>query len=234
METRRAKNSNDAFEIKEVPSKPHPPKFHWQSQLTTWWNCYKNKSSKDFSTKQMKKETDVKKARTLYDSKIRLGLFEPKVSRSKVDEIIVKLGFHHSHRIEARGFSRGIWIGWNDTTQIEIIQNPPQFILVKVRNGGQIEPILIVFVYRRPNPTKRKSSWEALKAAVPSDCTPWMALRDFNTILSVKDKNSTIGKGAHISKNSLNPKIFKTGIPRTLIYLATRRSLRKTRSRDRT
>ncbi|KAA3462706.1 Non-LTR retroelement reverse transcriptase [Gossypium australe] len=85
---------------------------------------------------------------------------------------------------------------WKDTIQLEIIQNHPQFILVKIHNGGLIKPILTAIVYGNPNPIKRKSLWEALKAAIPSDNTPWMALGDFNALLSEEDKKSSsiIGK----------------------------------------
>lgn len=40
-----------------------------------------------------------------------VSLIEPKISRNKADKIIAKLGFQHSHRVEAQGFSGGIWIG---------------------------------------------------------------------------------------------------------------------------
>ncbi|KAK8366933.1 hypothetical protein V6Z12_A02G151500 [Gossypium hirsutum] len=33
-----------------------------------------------------------------------IGLLEPKVSGRKADDIIAKLGFQHSHRIEAKGW----------------------------------------------------------------------------------------------------------------------------------
>ncbi|MBA0849510.1 hypothetical protein Goshw_016955 [Gossypium schwendimanii] len=39
---------------------------------------------------------------------------EPKVSGHKADEIIAKLRLHYSYRVEARGFLRGIWIGWKN------------------------------------------------------------------------------------------------------------------------
>ncbi|MBA0739955.1 hypothetical protein Gogos_013180, partial [Gossypium gossypioides] len=125
-----------------------------------------------------------------------VGLLEPKVSGSKADDIIAKLGFHHSYRIEARGFFGGIQVGWRDTIQLEIIQNHPQFILVKIHNRGIIQPILTAIVYKIPNPVKKKSLWEALKATIPYDNAHWITLGDFNAIHSEEDKKggSTIGK----------------------------------------
>lgn len=37
-------------------------------------------------------------------------LLEPRISGVKADRVISKIGFEFSHRIEAEGFSRGIWI----------------------------------------------------------------------------------------------------------------------------
>ena len=41
-------------------------------------------------------------------------LLEPRISGFKADLVIRSLKFHHSHRVEALGYSGGIWILWND------------------------------------------------------------------------------------------------------------------------
>ncbi|MBA0729523.1 hypothetical protein Golax_023304, partial [Gossypium laxum] len=51
-----------------------------------------------------------------------VGLLKTRVSRGKNDLIIAKLGFEFSHRLEAVGFSGGIWIGWNELICVEILQ----------------------------------------------------------------------------------------------------------------
>lgn len=61
-----------------------------------------------------------------------VSLIEPRVSGVKADNVITKLGFQHSHRVKAIGYSRGIWLGWKDMVNIEIIQSHPQFILAPV------------------------------------------------------------------------------------------------------
>ncbi|MBA0780468.1 hypothetical protein Gotri_004562 [Gossypium trilobum] len=40
-----------------------------------------------------------------------VSLLKPKVSRAKADVIIANLGFQFSHRVEATGYSGGIWLG---------------------------------------------------------------------------------------------------------------------------
>ncbi|KAI9113491.1 hypothetical protein K1719_015418 [Acacia pycnantha] len=44
-------------------------------------------------------------------------LLEPRIFGGNADKVIKKLGFHHSHRVEAAGFSGGIWILWSSKAQ---------------------------------------------------------------------------------------------------------------------
>ena len=62
-----------------------------------------------------------------------LGLLEPKVSGSHADEVCQKLGFKEWIRVEAVGFSGGIWIFWNSSLVIDVVHTHPQFILLKVK-----------------------------------------------------------------------------------------------------
>ncbi|MFQ6636848.1 hypothetical protein Gotur_013026 [Gossypium turneri] len=54
-----------------------------------------------------------------------VSLLEPRISRAKADTIIAKLGWDKSHRMEAVGFSRGIWIGWKILIDLEVVGNHP-------------------------------------------------------------------------------------------------------------
>ncbi|KAK5793246.1 hypothetical protein PVK06_034386 [Gossypium arboreum] len=47
-------------------------------------------------------------------------LLKPRINGKKADNVIVTLGFHYSHRVEAIGFSGGIWLGWKDTIRVEV------------------------------------------------------------------------------------------------------------------
>ncbi|KAK8669449.1 hypothetical protein V6N13_106880 [Hibiscus sabdariffa] len=39
-----------------------------------------------------------------------VGLVEPRISGAKVDSVIASIGFPHSYRIEATGYSEGLWL----------------------------------------------------------------------------------------------------------------------------
>ncbi|MBA0680177.1 hypothetical protein Goari_011889 [Gossypium aridum] len=49
-----------------------------------------------------------------------ISFLETKVSGIKVDKIIAKLGFRYSYRVEAIGYSEGIWIGWKNYVRVEV------------------------------------------------------------------------------------------------------------------
>ncbi|KAL1104839.1 hypothetical protein V6Z11_D04G094200 [Gossypium hirsutum] len=112
-----------------------------------------------------------------------LSLIEMRVNGGKADSIIAKLGFHRSHHVEATRFSGGIWICWKES-------------VFKVTGTSFRQPFLVTFVYGSPNYSKRRFLWEALHRTIPVDGSPWMAIGDFNTILSPTERRGgwTLGK----------------------------------------
>ena len=60
-----------------------------------------------------------------------LVLVETKVSGPTADEIHKKIGFDGTHRVEAQGFSGGIWLLWRRPT-IEFVKYTDQFVTIEV------------------------------------------------------------------------------------------------------
>ena len=50
-------------------------------------------------------------------------LMEPCISEVKADDFIKKSGFDYSHRVEAVGFSGGIWLLWRNSIEVEVSIN---------------------------------------------------------------------------------------------------------------
>lgn len=125
------------------------------------------------------------------------------MSGNKANDIIEKLGFNFSHRVEVVGFLGGIWVGWKDSIHIRIIQNHPQFIFLSVDNLIPDKSILISFVYGSPDRSKRNLLWKGLQSITPNNFTPWLIMEDFNAILSPVDKKSpsTVGKRCNFFGN---------------------------------
>lgn len=128
-------------------------------------------------------------------------LLETRVGGRKANEVIAKLGFHSSHRVEAKGFSGGIWIAKKNTVKVNVIQIHPQFVLAQLYNDNHVQHPLIAFVYESPNPVKRGLLLESLEQIIPNRNTPWMTIGDFNTVLSELKKRvmALEGGDAYIS-----------------------------------
>ncbi|XP_019184648.1 PREDICTED: uncharacterized protein LOC109179603 [Ipomoea nil] len=110
-----------------------------------------------------------------------LGLVEPKVSGDQANKICTKLGYEDWVRVEAVGFSGGIWVLWNKPLDISVKYTHPQFILLQVaENGGT--PWTMAVVYGSPVQHLRRRLWMELQAQKRSILGPWIAAGDFNAV----------------------------------------------------
>ncbi|KAH1098638.1 hypothetical protein J1N35_015559 [Gossypium stocksii] len=124
-----------------------------------------------------------------------ISLLEPRVSGTKADSVIAKLGLQCSHRVEAISYSWGIWIGWKESVRFEVVLNHPQFILSRVWHSSLSHPIFIAFVYGSPNKQMRQFLWSEMRKTILSSQYLWIAIRDFNAILSSSEKSRGLSKG---------------------------------------
>ncbi|XP_019160127.1 PREDICTED: uncharacterized protein LOC109156749 [Ipomoea nil] len=111
-----------------------------------------------------------------------LGLFEPKVSGVQADNICKKLGFSDRVRVEALGFSGGIWVFWKSPAQVTVLYTHPQFILLQVASAGQ-SPWFFAPVYGSPTHHLRRRLWRDLRQSSRSITGPWLTAGDFNSVV---------------------------------------------------
>ncbi|KAK8678266.1 hypothetical protein V6N13_143771 [Hibiscus sabdariffa] len=98
------------------------------------------------------------------------------------------LGFPYSHRIEANGFSGGIWIDWFESFNVDIILNHFQFVHCRITDKRCGSSVLATVVYGSPNATKRKALWTNLHHLALSINLPWVLFGDFNATLFATDR----------------------------------------------
>ncbi|KAI9081418.1 hypothetical protein K1719_036564 [Acacia pycnantha] len=115
-------------------------------------------------------------------------ILEPRISGTKADSVIRKLGFHNSHRVEASGFSGGIWILWSSKVDINILTNQVQFVHMNVSYASQNINFLFTAVYRSPQKQFRKYLWQDLTSLAESISNPWVLAGDFNAILNSNER----------------------------------------------
>lgn len=136
-------------------------------------------------------------------------LCEPRISGSAADAFIKKSGFEHSFRVEAQGFSGGIWIMWDRGLDIQILSYSKQFIHAEISLSG--EKVWMTFVYGSPVSRRRKKLWEALNNIASGCKCPWMIGGDFNSILRDSEKRGGATRRQRAC-NRFNKWIFTHGL----------------------
>ncbi|KAL4379850.1 hypothetical protein GQ457_02G019350 [Hibiscus cannabinus] len=98
-----------------------------------------------------------------------VALFEPRISGRRADIIIAKLGFQNSFRVEAHGFSGGIWLIWDDSIDLEVTHISNQFINGRLYISELWRWMQFTVVYASPQKAQRRYLWEQLEKLDPGD-----------------------------------------------------------------
>nr|GMD95341.1 uncharacterized protein LOC109159904 [Ipomoea batatas] len=112
-----------------------------------------------------------------------VGLVEPKVSGSQANAICTKLGFPNWVRVEAVGFSGGIWVFWSDVVNVYVLYTHPQFVLLQVTEGTQACWFYAI-VYGSPTHHLRRHLWNELVMTKRGLTGPLLVAGDFNSVLT--------------------------------------------------
>ncbi|CAN1132858.1 hypothetical protein LINPERHAP2_LOCUS7294 [Linum perenne] len=112
-------------------------------------------------------------------------ILEPRVSGGKANIVSRKLGYDNCVRMDAEGFSKGIWVLWNaGTVQLQV--SNPQFVHLQ-GSVGTGDPFFITPVYGKPNVAEKELLWNGMKRIANSICGPWLLAGDFDALLSSLD-----------------------------------------------
>ncbi|KAL4279829.1 hypothetical protein GQ457_03G024220 [Hibiscus cannabinus] len=139
------------------------------------------------------------------------GNMEPRISGVAADNIIRRSGFDFSYRIEATGFSGGIWLMWNNFVSLDILAVSSQFIHARCVHSGDAKEFFITCVYASPCSSRRNRLWDQLKALEPSGHSPWVLGGDFNAICNTFERQGGALTRSGVS-SSFCDFIFDSGV----------------------
>ncbi|VFQ86926.1 unnamed protein product [Cuscuta campestris] len=137
-------------------------------------------------------------------------LLETKTSGMNANKVCQSLDFDNWNRIEAVGFSRGIWTLWNNSVEVTISATNPQFMVMEVRLDSRNKFSLAV-VYASPTRHLRRKLWSALRRDKVGIITPWITAGDFNSVMH-RDEVSNPDQFDYHRCSNFNEWIFDEGL----------------------
>ncbi|KAL4363646.1 hypothetical protein GQ457_04G012640 [Hibiscus cannabinus] len=117
-----------------------------------------------------------------------VAIFEPRISGLAAYRFIRKSSFDSSYRVEAQGFSGGIWLIWRKTVRVDVLAVSSQFVHTICYSLEDGKCFYGSFVYASPNSLRRKDLWAQLLAVDPSNNFPWVVGGDLNVIGSSDER----------------------------------------------
>ncbi|XP_074318455.1 uncharacterized protein LOC141655267 [Silene latifolia] len=99
------------------------------------------------------------------------------------------LGYDGRTRVNAIGFSGGIWIYWkNDIVSVTPLTEHMQYITFEVARNGEL-PWLFSAVYASPGPSNRRELWSELENFARVNNRSWLIAEDINETRSLSERH---------------------------------------------
>ncbi|XP_042972839.1 uncharacterized protein LOC122304645 [Carya illinoinensis] len=115
-------------------------------------------------------------------------LMETKCRRNKVEKIRNQIGFHQSYVVDNRGLSGDLAFLWKDGLEVELETYTRWHISLSVKLPEIENGVTLTWFYGSPEPSKRRGSWELLRALKPQNTNAWLCLGNFNEIMDQSEK----------------------------------------------
>ncbi|KAK4254083.1 hypothetical protein QN277_009512 [Acacia crassicarpa] len=115
-------------------------------------------------------------------------LMETKINSDRIKRLRLKCGFECDLYVEPRGLSGGLAVWWSASISLTVLYKSRNIIHVVVDTDCLGLPKYISFVYGPPKEGERRTVWNTMKRLVPSVDDSWLAMGDFNDLLSQSEK----------------------------------------------
>ncbi|XP_021766594.1 uncharacterized protein LOC110731050 [Chenopodium quinoa] len=119
------------------------------------------------------------------------ALVETHMGGQQAEKIASILGYTGHTRVDAHGFSGGIWVYWkSELVSVEPIVKHRQYITMDIKRVGET-PWYFTAVYASPDPTKRNELWQELQNFANQHSKPWLLAGDFNETRFAWERSSS-------------------------------------------
>ncbi|XP_021721066.1 uncharacterized protein LOC110688610 [Chenopodium quinoa] len=131
-----------------------------------------------------------------------LALVETHLSGEQAHKVCDRIGFWGQTRVDAQGFSGGIWLFWREElVSVTILDNHTQHITVEIEKRGE-DPWIFSAIYANPDSTLRKELWNEL----------WNHTGDFNDAVNLEERHGVGGSEIGLSPNSFKSARLDRGL----------------------
>lgn len=159
------------------PSTPNPP--HSLTMNFLVWNC-RGAGGKHFPAL-------IKDCLHIYKLKF-VALLEPRIHGTTADRVIQRIGLDGVVKVDANGFSGGLWCLWNPAhLNVNVISSSRYCVHLRL-NSTLANSWMLTIVYASPQPALQSAVWEELLSFKPSITCPWLVAGDFNCVLHAAKK----------------------------------------------
>ncbi|KAK4279407.1 hypothetical protein QN277_011193 [Acacia crassicarpa] len=115
-------------------------------------------------------------------------LMETKINLERIKRLRLKCGFNHDLYVEPRGLSGGLAVWWSANISLTVLYKSRNIIHVVVDSISSDLPNYISFVYGPPKEGDRRIVWNILRSLASSVSGSWLAVGDFNDLISQNEK----------------------------------------------
>ncbi|KAL2902361.1 hypothetical protein RDABS01_027443 [Bienertia sinuspersici] len=130
-----------------------------------------------------------------------IALVETHMDDTCAEQIARQIAFSGHIRVDAEGFSGGIWIYWrSEVVDVHDVVRSRQHITMQIQRNGE-DPWFFSAIYASPNPIKRKDLWDHLKSFAASNNIPWVLGGDFNETRYNWERSSSCEEVQRRSRN---------------------------------
>lgn len=117
-----------------------------------------------------------------------VAILEPRISGQRSEDVCRRIGLQGCVRVEASGFSGGIWCLWNPARiNISVVATTTDCVHLAINHNTPTEWFFTV-VYASLQVHLRPRLWEELVSFSTSNSKPWCLAGDFNAILQEHEK----------------------------------------------
>lgn len=117
-----------------------------------------------------------------------VAILEPRISGITAERVIRKIGMIEGARIDAVGFSGGIWCLWKSNCPLIRVLTCSRHCVHLIINENSPNAWYMSIVYASPTLIQREETWNELRNHSLNINGPWMVGGDFNAIVSSREK----------------------------------------------